>query len=168
MARDDRVYRLFDGLRIAQLWLAACALVLMMMVTVVDVFMRYLFNRPVRGSYDLVEATLVVFVFHGISTAFLQRSNIVIDLIDTFAPSRLVVALVRISDVLSIVAVSFFTYAMIGPALQALSYGDRKLELDMPIYVLWVIALSGMAGAILCACGALLTPAAPRQHGPST
>ena len=58
----------------------------MMVVTLADVFLRYVFNSPIRGAYELVEAMMVVFVFNGMSTAFLQRRNIVIDLIDTFAP----------------------------------------------------------------------------------
>ena len=51
-------------------------------------FLRYVFNSPIRASYDLVEAMLLVFVFNGMSTAFLQRRNIVIDLIDSFADAR--------------------------------------------------------------------------------
>jgi TRAP-type C4-dicarboxylate transport system permease small subunit len=164
----SRVYVLLDRLRIGQLWLAACALIVMMCVTVADVFLRYLFNRPVRGSYDLVESLLVVFVFHGMSTSFLYRRNIVIDLVDSFAPTRFVVVLIRLSDVLSIVAILFFAFAMLAPTLQAFDYGDRKLELQLPIYVLWFIALAGMAGAILCAFGAMLTAPTPRHHGPST
>ena len=57
----------------------------MMCVTVVDVFLRYVFNSPIRASYDIVEAMMVMFVFNGMSTAFLRRRNIVIDLIDSFA-----------------------------------------------------------------------------------
>ena len=34
-----------------------------------------------------------------------------------------------------------------------------KLELQLPIYVLWIAALLGMAGTILCAIGALFAPA---------
>src|SRR5690348_8194716 len=122
MTPQRRAFVLLDRLRIAQLWLAAAALMVMMCVTVADVFMRYLFNRPVRGSYDLVESLLVVFVFHGISTALLYRRNIVIDIIDTFASPPLVRALIRLSDILSIVAVVFFAFAMLGPAMQAFSY----------------------------------------------
>jgi TRAP-type C4-dicarboxylate transport system permease small subunit len=159
MSNETTAYRLLDRLRIAQLRLAAVALVVMMGVTVADVFLRYAFNSPIRGSYDLVEVTLVVFVFHGMSTAFLQRRNIVIDLIDTFAGRALVVALTRIADVLTLVAVALFAWAMLGPALQAFEYGDRKLELNLPIYVMWIVALTGMAGAILCAFGALFSRA---------
>ena len=43
-----------------QLWLAVAALIALMMVTVVDVFMRYSFNRPVRGSFDAVEGLLLL------------------------------------------------------------------------------------------------------------
>ena len=155
MADRSRIYPMFERLRIVQLWLAAAALIFMMCVTVLDVFLRYVFNSPVRGSYDLVEAMLVVFVFNGMSTAFLHRRSITIDLVDTFASSRVVAALVRLSDVLSIVAVVLFTYAMIVPAMQSFAYGERKLELQLPIYWLWIAALAGMAGAILCAVGVL-------------
>lgn len=166
MADSRRIFSLFDGLRTVQLWLAAAALIAMMGVTVADVFFRYVFNSPVRGSYDMVEATLVVFVFHGMSTAFLHRKHITIDLIDSFAGVRTVSLLVRLSDVLSIAAVVFFTYAMLVPAFQSYAYADVKLELQLPIWWLWVAALSGMAGAILCALGALLAPSAASHDGP--
>jgi TRAP-type transport system small permease protein len=166
MTRPGRVYRLLDTLRMGQLWLAACALIVMMCVTVADVFLRYAFNKPIRGSYDMVEAMLVVFVFHGMSSAFLRRRSIVIDLVDSFASTRTVAVLIRLSDVLSIMALVLFAAAMTAPAMQAFAYGDIKLELRLPVYVLWIAALTGMAGAILCAIGALFARAASPPNGP--
>jgi TRAP-type C4-dicarboxylate transport system permease small subunit len=160
-----RTHPLFEKLRVVQLWLAAVALIVMVSVTVADVFLRYAFNRPVRGSYDLVEAMMVLFVFHGMSTAFLHRKNITIDLIDSFVPPRFVAFLVRLADVLSIAAVILFTYAMIVPAMQSYAYGEVKLDLQYPIYWLWIVALAGMAGAILCAIGALFEPPASHRGG---
>ena len=58
-----------------------------------------LFNSPVRGSYDIVEAMLLIFVFHGMAAGFFGRSNITIDIIDSFIAPRLVTVLVRIADV---------------------------------------------------------------------
>jgi TRAP-type C4-dicarboxylate transport system permease small subunit len=155
---------LFEGLRVVQLWLAGAALIVMMGVTVLDVFLRYVFNSPVRGSYDIVESMLVIFVFNGMSTAFLHRRNITIDLVDSFASARTVAFLVRVSDVLSIAAVALFTYAMIVPAMQSYAYGDVKLELQLPIWWLWAVALAGMAGVIVCTVGTLLLPT--RSGGP--
>ena len=64
-------------LKNAQVRLAMIALVIMMGSTCVDVALRFLFNRPIRGAYDIVEACLVVFVFHGMSASFFARKNIV-------------------------------------------------------------------------------------------
>jgi TRAP-type C4-dicarboxylate transport system permease small subunit len=140
-----------ERLQFVQLRLAALALVIMMMVTIVDVSMRYAANRPVSGSYDLVECMLVVFVFHGMAAVFLRRQNIVIDVVDYMVGARMVRVLAIMADVLSVVGLLLLTWAMIGPAWQAYQYGDRKLELALPLYVLWIVALTGMLGTILCA-----------------
>jgi TRAP-type C4-dicarboxylate transport system permease small subunit len=152
-------YMLLQRLRVAQLRLASLALIVMMTVTLCDVFLRYLFNSPIPGSYDMVEVMLAVFVFHGMSTGFLQRRNIVIDLIDSFASRTIVHVLIRISDLLTILTLGLFAYAMLKPAMQAYAYNDLKLELQIPIWWMWAVALLGMAGAILCACGSLFAPA---------
>ena len=159
----NQAYALFDRLRVAQLRLASIALMIMMVVTLADVFMRYVFNSPIRGAYELVEAMLVIFVFHGMSTAFLQRRNIAIDLIDTFAHRTIVAALIRLSDALTIVTLGLFAYAMITPALQSYNYGEIKMDLQMPIWWMWAIALIGIAGAILCSIGALFAPPVPHH-----
>ena len=80
----------------------------------------------------------MIFVFHGMSTAFLQRRNIAIDLIDTFAHRTIVAALIRLSDVLTIVTLGLFAYAMITPAMQSYNYGEIKMDLQIPIWWMWV------------------------------
>jgi TRAP-type transport system small permease protein len=132
-------------LKNAQVRLAMIALVLMMGSTCVDVALRFLFNRPIRGAYDIVEACLVVFVFHGMSASF-ER------------------VLVRLSDVVSIAVLLLIAWAMISPALQAYDYGDRKLELGLQLWVLWVFAIVGLIGALLSALGALIRPLPRSRH----
>lgn len=150
-----------------QVILAACALVTMTLVTVADVTLRYLFNRPVRGSYDVVECALVVFVFHGMATVFLNRQNIVIDLVDGLASAPLRVAMIRATDLVQIAALVVLTWAMVSPAMQAFAYGDRKIELGLPVSILWAFALAGMIGTIVCAIGALATTPIPPRQGRS-
>lgn len=165
MTGDTKVPALFEMLRKAQLRLAATALVLMMTMTVADVAMRALFNKPVRGAFDTVESMLIIFVFHGMSASFLNRSNIVIDLIDAWLSERVVRFLVRLADALTILTLLVFAWAMLTPALQAYSYGDVKMELRLPLWWLWVAAYAGLAGSILCAFGALLFKPANPGHG---
>jgi TRAP-type transport system small permease protein len=166
MTATRSAFLLIERLRNAQLRLAALALVLMMLITTADVVLRYTLNRPIRGSYDLVECMLVVFVFHGMAAGFLRRQNIVIDVLDTFLSERMLRVLIRLADVLSIACLLLVGWAMTTPALQAYNYGDRKIELNLPIYILWIAAFAGIAGTLVCAIGAALTPPAKSEDGP--
>jgi TRAP-type C4-dicarboxylate transport system permease small subunit len=153
-----------DRLQRVQLWLAASALVILMAVTVLDVFLRYLFKSPVRGSYDIVEVMLLVFVFNGMSAAFFDRRNIVIDVIDYAIGPRGAAILIRIADLLSVICLGLLFWAMLGPAVQAYQYGDRKMELSLPLYVMWAVALAAMAGTMFCAIVVMVArPAVPTE-----
>jgi TRAP-type transport system small permease protein len=65
------------------------------------------------------------------------------------------VVLIRVADFLSVVCLGLLMWAMLGPAMQAYEYGDRKLELHLPIYVLWIAALLSLTGTLVCALVAL-------------
>lgn len=157
--------RFAEILKDAQLRLAMLALGVMMMIIVVDVTMRYAFGSPIHGAYDVVEVSLLVFVFHGLSACFLARQNIVIDLIDTIAPARVTRALVRTSDFLTVALLAVMIWAMISPASQAFEYGDKKIELGLKLWVLWTIAIAGLACTLFCALGALAKPVVTSHGG---
>jgi TRAP-type C4-dicarboxylate transport system permease small subunit len=161
----DRLFIFADRLQRLQLWFAAAALLILMGVTVTDVFLRYLFNRPVRGSYDLVESMLLIFVFNGIAAAFFGRRHIVIDLIDSVLSGRATAVLIRVADILSVVCIGLIMWAMLIPMTQAYHYGDIKLELRLPIYILWIAALVGLAGTMFCALVTLLARPATVDTG---
>jgi TRAP-type C4-dicarboxylate transport system permease small subunit len=157
--------RLIKRLQRAQLRLASGALVVLMMVTVADVFLRYVFNKPIRGSYDIVECMLLIFVFHGMAAAFFGRRNIVIDILDSFVRARVVTFLIRLADALSILVLILVFWAMINPAVQIYQYGDVKLDSQIPIYWMWIAALLGLTGTLLAAVIVLFTrPATPQTE----
>lgn len=155
-----------DRLQRAQLWISAIALTTLMMVTVIDVFMRYVFNRPVRGSFDAVEGLLLVFVFNSMAATFFARRNVVIDVIDAFVPRFVADLLIRIADILAVIVLVLLTWAMIGPARQSYAYGEFKLDLGLPIFILWFIAIGSLLGTILCA--AATAVAGPFRDGTVT
>lgn len=159
MAARGGLARAVARLQQVQLWVASLALVAMMLTTCTDVGLRYLFNRPVRGAYDFVEAMLVVFVFNGLSSVFLSRGNIVIDVLDKTFGARMKTLLIRLFDLVSVVVLIVTGWAMMKQGLQAYDYGDRKLELDIPVWILWVASLAGLAGVVVCALAIALKPA---------
>lgn len=131
--------------------LAVLAAAVIVAFTVADVVMRYGFDRPIPGAYDMVQAMLVLLVFHGLGAVFDRRSNITIDLIDHLLGRRGQGVLVLAADLVQIAALSLLFWAMLDPAGQAYAYGDRMLELGLSLWVVWGFALSGVAGAVLVA-----------------
>ncbi len=165
MSARERLVRLADWVQRSQLGVAATALVILMIVTVLDVFMRYSFNRPIRASLDTVEIMLLIFVFNGMAAAFFGRRHIVIDLLDGVFGARMTSVLIRIADILSVLCLGLLAWAMLLPATQAYQYGDVKMELPIPIYVLWIVALASFAGTIFCALVTLVAKPAVAEPG---
>ena len=164
MNARERLVNVAGWVQRSQLWIAASALVILMMVTVIDVIMRYAFNRPIRASLDTVEVMLLVFVFNGMAAAFFGRRNVVIDLLDGVFGPRVTGVLIRIADLLSVLCLGLLIWAMLQPAMQAYRYGDAKMELPVQIYMLWIVALVSMAGTTFCALVTLV--ARPAVAGP--
>ena len=73
----------------------------------------------------------------------------------------------RLSDLVSIAILLLIAWAMISPALQAYDYGDRKLELGLQLWVLWVFAIVGLIGTLLSALAASFRPL-PRSRQTTT
>ncbi len=128
------------------LTIAAIALIVMMTVVVADVLLRGVFNHPVRGAYDVVSFALLVMAMCGMAPVIAERSEILIDLIDHIAAPRFVRLLKRAAAFLGIGLFAFIGWSMVAPATDAWRYGDRSLELGIPLWVLWVISFVGIAG----------------------
>ena len=60
---------------------AVVFLVFMMMLTVTDVFLRYVFNRPIAATMDYTEYMMLVVVLFALSWCALQGSHVKVDLI---------------------------------------------------------------------------------------
>lgn len=129
--------------------IAMAALFVMMMAIVADVFMRYVFNSPITGTYDVVEISLVVTVFYSLGAVIAGLHEIVIDIIDQLVSSRLVLVFKRMAATLSASVLIFIFISMLTPAMQSYQYGEVRLELSLPVWIVWTIALVGMCGGIL-------------------
>ncbi|MDH4249345.1 MAG: TRAP transporter small permease [Deltaproteobacteria bacterium] len=154
MTPRARIHAIVRKVQVAQIRLAMLALLGMIGITFLDVLFRFAFQAPIRGTYDLVEISLLIFVFFGMGAVFLKHHHIVVDLFDHVLSARIVAGLILLANLLSTACLTLMAWAMIPPALQSHAYGDVKLELGLPIYQLWIVALIGMVGTIICAVGA--------------
>ncbi len=149
MLPPDRLTRMFH-------LIASLAIVVMMMAMVTDVILRFAFNTPMQGAYDVVSFSLLVMVFFGMAPVVAQRSEIVIDLIDGFVPVRVLRGLKALASLGTLGFFVFLGWSMMGPAQDAYNYGDRSLELGVPQWTLWALAFIGLGGNVWIALRRLL------------
>ena len=61
---------------------ASAILLAMMLLTVVDVVARYVFNRPLRGAFEVTELMLLVLIFAGLPLVSFADEHAVMDFVD--------------------------------------------------------------------------------------
>ncbi len=114
----------------------ALALLVMTMWTVVDVITRYALSKPLRGSIDLVEVTLVLVVFMALPECFRRDEQVTVDVIDHMAGDSTVSVLKLLAAFANLLFLGLLGYTGIRPMLDAWNFGDRKPDLPIPIFTL--------------------------------
>ena len=61
--------------------IASAALMVMMVLTCADVFMRYLFSRPIIGTYDLVSLLGAVLVSFAMPYTMLKKGHVAVEIL---------------------------------------------------------------------------------------
>jgi TRAP-type C4-dicarboxylate transport system permease small subunit len=135
----------------AVLGIAASALLLcLMLVTFVDVVARYLFNRPIRGAFELTELTLLVLIFAGLPLVSHADEHVTMDFIDRMLPARAAPVLIRV--VHGVVAAVFFflTWQVLIKAGRIAGYGDTTdvLRIAVGPFVYFMAAMIGLTGLV--------------------
>lgn len=139
----------------ASRWLTALgglALLTMALWTVVDIITRYAFAKPIRGSIDLVESTLVLVVFLALPECFHRDEQITVDVVDHVAGARTVAGLKLLGSLCTLAFLLLLGYTGIQPTLDAFQFGDRKPDLPIPIFgLLVVIEMAILASTVILA-----------------
>jgi TRAP-type C4-dicarboxylate transport system permease small subunit len=109
----------------ALLGVAASAILLgMMLLTVVDVVARYVFNRPLRGAFEVTELLLVVLIFAGLPLVSFSNEHAVMDFIDRLLGGRALRALERAVQAASTALMLGLAWLMWGKADRIWAYRD--------------------------------------------
>lgn len=131
-------------LKYTAMWVLAA----MMFLTVADVFLRYIFNRPITGSFEIAEYMMAVVIPFSIVFCAHQDSHVNVDIIINRLPqgARLV-----ISFILNCLSLTLFSLI----SWQTFSYIGEEYESKLTSAVLYIpvypfIAALAMAFTILC------------------
>ena len=118
--------------------IAIIFLMAMMLLTVVDVFLRYVFNAPILGSLELTEYFMICAGFFGIAWCAVIRGHVKVDLIMNHTSTRVqaitdTVPLVLAMSVIPIVAWQGFVQARYTQVENTVS--DLLEVPDFPFYM---------------------------------
>ena len=129
---------------------ASTILFIMMLLTFVDVVARYVFNRPLRGAFEVTELMLVVLIFAGLPLVAFADEHAVMDFIDHLLGPRGRTLLQRGIHALSAAFMGLLTWLMWIKAGRIWDYGDATdvLRILYGPFVYFMAASLALAGLI--------------------
>ncbi len=122
----------------------------MMTLTFVDVVLRYVFNRPLRGAFEITELMLLVLIFAGLPLVSHADEHVTMDFIDKLFGPRGRQAIVRAAHALCAGIFFFLTWLVWLKAGKIAAYGDTTdvLRILVGPFVYFMAATIGLSGII--------------------
>jgi TRAP-type transport system small permease protein len=119
----------------------------MMAITAVDVVARYVFNRPLRGAFEVTELLLAVLIFAGLPLVSHADEHVTMDFIDKLL-GRHRYLWQRAVQVLCAAIMFLLTWLMWIKAGRISAYGDATdvLRIVYGPFVYFMVAMIALAG----------------------
>jgi TRAP-type C4-dicarboxylate transport system permease small subunit len=133
----------------------------MMLLTVADVLLRGLANRPIRGAFELVELLLAATFFVAVPATFLRQEHILVDTVDRAAPG-LAEWLQRLAGLVAVMVVGVMAWQAGISAYDTWSFGDVTPDLSLPRILYWIPVVFGLGSGALAALAVLVRVQARR------
>jgi TRAP-type C4-dicarboxylate transport system permease small subunit len=128
---------------------ASTILLAMMLLTTVDVVARYVFNRPLRGAFEVTELLLLVLIFAGLPLVSFTNEHAVMDFIDRLLGRRELRGLQGGVELVSAVLMFGLAWLVWGKADRIWAYRDatdvlRILYGPFVYFMALTLALAGI------------------------
>lgn len=133
-------------------YISFVAFFVIMAFIVLNVIMRYLFNSPILGAYEIVEQMMLVGVFCSFAYAQEQGAHIRVTMLIMHLPKRVAMVVCALMDLGATVILILLTYSAYNQDMLALqsAYTTAQLKISLvPFYTLEVICSAIFAIAML-------------------
>lgn len=128
---------------------SSIALAVLMFLTVADVFGRYLFNRPVPGTFELTEVLMVLIVFMALGLAQHHNEHISLDLAYNYFSRRQKGATDIFVEVVNLVVVVGITWQLYEYSVRMSEGNYTTAVLELPIHPFVILAIAGTVSYVL-------------------
>ena len=124
-------------------YVGAVVLFSMMMITFVDVVMRYIFNAPMRGAFEVTELMMVVLIYAGLPIVSRHDQHVTTDLIDRFLTPRVKRVFAVVIHLICAAFLFGITWIIWVKAGKTAQFGDTTaaLQIRLAPYVYLMCAL---------------------------
>lgn len=124
-------------------FIGSLTMVGLMLLTVADVLLRYFFNSPILGSFELTEFALILLVFFAIPWGTAQKVNVRVDLFVGPLPDRVRAIFDSITCFFSTLMTALFAWYTVPQAKYMMKLGTESDMLEIPLYPFYFIVALG-------------------------
>ena len=131
-------------------WIAAAAVIAMMVLTCADVILRF-FRHPIPGTYEMVGLLGTIVVSFSLAHTSVVRGHISVEFVIQKLPKRVQIVIDGINSLLGAALFGLITWQSLLYAQNLMHTGEVSMTLQMPIYpFVYGIAIgSGMLCLVL-------------------
>lgn len=122
-------------------------LALMMFLTASDVILRYVFNRPIVGAFDLTEYMMAIVVAFGLAYCAMMKGHVRVDLIVERLPQRAQAVIDSVTGLLSLGLFSLITWQCFLNVKLQFASGVTSTVLLIPVFPF--VGMVGIGSALL-------------------
>jgi TRAP-type C4-dicarboxylate transport system permease small subunit len=127
---------------------ASIILAAMMLLTVADVFLRWIFKAPIIGTTEITESMMACIAFFALAWCAVEKSHLKVDLVIDRLPARMQGLIDTVTTLAGLCLVALFAWRSFleGRAVQELNLVSSLIKI--PAYPFYYIIAAGCA--MLC------------------
>lgn len=145
-------------------WVGGVILALMMLLTVLDVFLRYL-GRAITGTFELMSFGGAVVAGFAIAQTSLDGAHVSVDMLTAVLSRKGRIVLTILTKLIGFGVFALLAWALFLKGNDLYATGEVSLTLRVPYYpVAYALALSSLAECFVLLCDILRALFAGAQH----
>jgi TRAP-type C4-dicarboxylate transport system permease small subunit len=121
-------------------------LVALMFLTMSDVILRYVFNRPITGSFDLTEFMMAVIIVFGVAHCGFTRGHVKVELVMERMPAGVQVIAEIVTSLLGLGLFSLITWQCFVYTKVQFDSGVASNILEIPVFPF--VGIVGLGSAV--------------------
>lgn len=136
-------------------WVACACAGVMMVTTATDVLLRYFFNRPIPGAFEITEITMGLMVFFALPLMVRRRENIVVNVVFDLAPVAVQRLLTVVTDLACAAVCTLIAWRMwlYGARLSRFNEVTMELAVSKGLIAQTMAVLMGLTALAFLLCG---------------